>query len=185
MLERFDIRALTPTPWKNGGGNTVELACSPPHAGLSNFDWRISIATVAASGPFSIFPGVDRTIVLLSGEGMHLRSARGEIDHALTRAGVPFSFPGDVAIDARLRKGVSRDFNVMLRRPLHAETMVLRDAAILPPAPDGLLYASEGVWSIDGAVIQEGQGIRWHHEPESLDALLLSTRGMLIVVRIG
>lgn len=185
MLEPFDTASLTPMPWKNGGGSTLELARSPEDAGLNDFDWRISIATVAASGLFSIFPGVDRTIVLLSGEGMDLRSARGEIDHALVAAGVPFSFPGDIAIDARLRKGISRDFNVMLRRPLRAETLVLRDTASVRLGGCGLLYVNEGAWSIDGATIGRGQGLRWGDEPGSLHAARLSSDGMLVVVHIG
>ena len=52
-------------PWKNGGGETVEIAVSPEGAALSEFDWRISMATVATDGPFSIFPGIDRTLSIL------------------------------------------------------------------------------------------------------------------------
>jgi environmental stress-induced protein Ves len=45
--------------WKNGGGETAEIAVSPDSAGLDDFDWRISMATGQASGgPFSMpFPG--------------------------------------------------------------------------------------------------------------------------------
>ncbi len=57
-------------PWKNGGGETVEIAVAPQDAALGDFDWRISMATVAADGPFSIFPGIDRTLSILSGSGM-------------------------------------------------------------------------------------------------------------------
>jgi len=49
-------------PWKNGGGETVEIAISPQGAGLADFDWRVSMATVASDGPFSVFPGIDRTL---------------------------------------------------------------------------------------------------------------------------
>ncbi len=37
-------------PWKNGGGVTTEICVSPPSGA---FDWRVSIATVNADGPFS------------------------------------------------------------------------------------------------------------------------------------
>ncbi len=59
-------------PWKNGGGETVEIAIAPEGAALSEFDWRISVATVATNGPFSIFPGFDKTLSILDGEGMSL-----------------------------------------------------------------------------------------------------------------
>ena len=50
-------------PWANGGGITREVAV---RADAEGFQWRVSLAEVASSGPFSEFPGVERTIVLLS-----------------------------------------------------------------------------------------------------------------------
>jgi hypothetical protein len=58
LLRAADHRTM---PWKNGGGETTEIAVSPPHAGLADFDWRISMAKVASDGSFSIFPEIDRT----------------------------------------------------------------------------------------------------------------------------
>jgi environmental stress-induced protein Ves len=58
-------------PWKNGGGQTTEIAVSAG-ASLADFDWRVSIAEINADGPFSAFAGVDRTLVLLSGAGVRL-----------------------------------------------------------------------------------------------------------------
>ena len=45
---RFALADIVPTPWKNGGGATREIACWPPGTGLDSFDWRISVATIAA-----------------------------------------------------------------------------------------------------------------------------------------
>src|SRR4029453_7140835 len=66
------VRLLTPNdyrsrPWKNGAGRTTEIAVHPAGAGLDAFAWRVSIASVERNGPFSAFPGIDRTIVLLDG----------------------------------------------------------------------------------------------------------------------
>ena len=47
-MQRLDLAATPPTPWKNGLGQTRELACWPPGAGLDDFEWRVSVATVAA-----------------------------------------------------------------------------------------------------------------------------------------
>ena len=55
-------------PWKNGGGITREIAASPDGAALDAFDWRVSMAEVAAAGPFSRFEGVDRILTVLTGE---------------------------------------------------------------------------------------------------------------------
>lgn len=58
--------------WKNGGGVTREIAVFPEGAGMDDFVWRASLAEVAADGPFSAFPGIDRTITLAEGAGMDL-----------------------------------------------------------------------------------------------------------------
>ena len=42
-------------PWKNGGGITHEVIRVP--ADPEDFRWRVSMAEVAASGPFSRFTG--------------------------------------------------------------------------------------------------------------------------------
>ena len=101
-------------PWKNGGGVTTEIAVAPPGASVGNFDWRISMATVAADGPFSRFDGIDRTLTVLSGEGLEL-TVEDETPVRLTPAGKPHPFPGDVAASAKLIAGPVTDFNVMTR----------------------------------------------------------------------
>src|SRR5258707_14720415 len=66
VLSPSDYRRM---PWKNGGGHTHEIAAHPEGAGMAAFAWRVSIAEIAQDGPFSSFPGVDRTLVLLAGNG--------------------------------------------------------------------------------------------------------------------
>lgn len=102
-------------PWKNGAGETVEIAVSPEGAALSDFDWRISMATVATDGPFSIFPGIDRTLSILEGNGMSL-SIDGGAPVLLTQDSDPLAFPADVSVSATLADGTITDLNVMSRR---------------------------------------------------------------------
>ncbi len=147
MVQRFAIDALTATPWKNGGGTTREIVCQPPGAGMDCFDWRVSIATIDAAGPFSAFPGVDRVIMLLDGDGVHLRG--DGVDHRLDTPLAPFPFAGDVALDCAPLDGMCTDFNVMTRRAkLRAEVQVLRAAGDIAPAESGLLLAQGGAWQI-------------------------------------
>ena len=101
-------------PWKNGAGRTIEIATHPAGAALEEFLWRVSIADVERDGPFSRFPGIDRTIVLLEGAGMRLRSGTRDIE--LTTRLVPHDVSGDDAIECTLMAGPSRDFNAMFRR---------------------------------------------------------------------
>ncbi len=105
-------------PWKNGGGETVEIAISPADASLDAFDWRVSMAHVASSGPFSRFPGVDRTLVVLAGTGIRLKVAgRGAV--SIDRETPPFVFSGDQPAEADLIGGPIDDLNAMTRRASH------------------------------------------------------------------
>jgi uncharacterized protein len=105
----------TAKPWKNGRGRTREMAVHPPGAGMDDFLWRVSIAEVESAAPFSVFPGIDRVIALLDGDGFTMTLGNGRI-HALTTPFAPFAFPGEAGVDVALAGGPSRDFNLMLRR---------------------------------------------------------------------
>ncbi|MFD3842497.1 HutD family protein [Streptomyces sp. NPDC058642] len=106
-------------PWKNHGGTTREVASGTVHAPLASmepadgFDWRVSVADVDAGGSFSVFPGIDRVITLVEGEGMVLT-----VDGTPHPVGPlsPFAFPGDATTDCRLEAGAVRNMNVMTRR---------------------------------------------------------------------
>lgn len=125
--------ALAETPWKNGGGTTTEIAVSPPGAGFESFDWRLSVARVASEGPFSRFPGIDRTLTLIEGAGMRL-AIEGREAVTLTTATAPLPFPGDVPAAAALLDGPIRDLNVMTRRGrwTHAVRRVEGETTIEP-----------------------------------------------------
>jgi environmental stress-induced protein Ves len=190
MMQWFDRAALAATPWKNGGGTTREIACWPPGAGMDDFQWRLSIATIAASGPFSAFAGVDRIITLLDGPGVRLASNDGAIDHALNRPLEPFAFPGEAAIDSTVLGEASSDFNVMTRRSLlRAQLQVPRSAASIETAAHGMLLAVQGSWHAYAADsgaerrLEPGQGGWWADEnrawrlaPACADAALIAVR---------
>jgi hypothetical protein len=110
LLRAGDFRDM---PWKNGGGRTLQLAIEPAQANLADFDWRVSMATIAQSGPFSAFPGCDRSILVVDG-GFVIETAgtRLTLDQPL----VPHSFNGDAPAECTLLGGPARDFNVIARR---------------------------------------------------------------------
>ena len=112
LLRNSDHRRM---PWKNGGGETVEVIVHPQGASLADFGWRVSMATVASDGPFSVFSGIDRTLAVLTGEGMEL-SIEGLGEKLLTPASAPLPFPADAPTTARLPGGPITDLNVMTRR---------------------------------------------------------------------
>jgi environmental stress-induced protein Ves len=101
-------------PWKNGGGVTREVAAFPAGAGLEDFGWRVSLAEVAAAGPFSRFPGVDRILTLL--EGRMALSVGEAAAVVLSPDAAPHPFPGDVPTFGAPLDGPAQDLNVMTRR---------------------------------------------------------------------
>jgi environmental stress-induced protein Ves len=105
---------LVRVPWKNGGGTTAEVAAFPEGSGFETFGWRISMADVASDGPFSLFPGIDRTLIVVEGNGIEL-DVEG-IVYPLDRTSSKLSFSGDDITTGRLLSGPIRDLNVMTRR---------------------------------------------------------------------
>ncbi|MDV4178348.1 HutD family protein [Rhizobium brockwellii] len=129
-------------PWKNGKGETVEIAVFPPGASINDFDWRVSMATVAEDGPFSIFPGIDRTLAILDGNGMVL-DVEGSTGVLLTTASDPLAFAADIPVAARLQDGAITDLNVMTRRDGLTHTLIRIDvdgSKTVPLPPSTCLF---------------------------------------------
>jgi environmental stress-induced protein Ves len=127
---------FTRQPWKNGGGFTTELARAPL--------WRLSIAEVERAGPFSDFTGFERTIMLLSGDGMEL-----DFDHApsvrIDRPEEPLVFDGGWKTHCRLLGGPVTDMNLMVvRESARATLRVLH----LPPEPTMLFAAPTALYYV-------------------------------------
>jgi environmental stress-induced protein Ves len=116
-------------PWKNGQGTTAEIAVEPPatDGALDGFTWRLSIAEIGASGPFSRFPGYDRILVQIEGAPMTL-SHEGGGSHRL-RLREPHGFSGDVDTYGSLEAPPARDFNVIVRRDRASAVVSVHAAA--------------------------------------------------------
>ena len=101
--------------WKNGAGWTSEILRVPDS---DDWQWRLSIAEIEADAPFSAFPGVERELVLLSGNGLRLRFEHEGADgvHELLPPHDKLRFFGEQAVFGELIDGPSRDFNLMWKR---------------------------------------------------------------------
>ncbi|AUA57375.1 Various environmental stresses-induced protein [Achromobacter spanius] len=119
--------AVTPEPWKNGGGVTrtlsVDAAQQPPR-------WRVSVADIDRDGPYSRFPGYDRVSVVLTGGGVELvvdAAEAADVADAgrITLApGVATAFAGDAALHSRLVNGPVRVLNLFVLRGSAAASVV-------------------------------------------------------------
>ena len=111
------IRHITPAdyrkmPWANGKGVTVEMLKVEEGGHLL---WRLSRASVVENGDFSMFPGIERNLTVITGPGFDLI---GDALHLHAKPLIPVAFAGDTPIRAEAVTAASDDFNVMTARHL-------------------------------------------------------------------
>ncbi|WP_034944958.1 HutD/Ves family protein [Erwinia oleae] len=158
MMHFFSRDTLPISRWRNGGGETREVVSFPP--GIADFSWRISIATLAADGPFSLFPGIDRVITLLEGDGVSLYTNDEEKQRLVRHR--PFAFAGEEAIFCRLTGSISSDFNVMTRRATHCASVAVHNDTFAPvPESAGVVYVLSGEWSLGERRLTPDRGAWW------------------------
>lgn len=99
-------------PWKNGQGETAEIAAEPHEGG---FLWRLSIAHIERSGAFSAYLGIERWITVLDGDGMRLLVS-GTEPRIMRMLDPPARFPGEADTQCELLGSAIHDINLMLDR---------------------------------------------------------------------
>lgn len=126
--------------WKNGLGWTREIIRVPES---DAWHWRLSIAEIERDAAFSAFPGVERELVLVRGNGLRLHFADGrcvtlEPPHGKLR------FRGEDDVHGELIDGLTHDFNLMWRRDAVRAALFHR-----PLVGPMLFFAEPGVtWAI-------------------------------------
>jgi environmental stress-induced protein Ves len=156
VLQIIRRASFTASPWKNGGGVTHEIIRVP--AGDASFRWRLSIAQVGESGPFSDFAGYERTLVLLRGAGVRLRIA-GREPVSLSVVGTMVRFDGGLRTDCELLDGPCTDLNLMVSPAVRDVTTRIEAVAERRPVPSPA--SSQGIaliFSISGALTVERGG---------------------------
>lgn len=161
--------------WRNGQGWTREVLRLP----VSAEPWalRLSIAEIESDAAFSSFPGVERELVLLQGNGVRLKFADGGTVPVLPPHG-RVRFAGEAVVHGELVDGLTHDFNLMWRRDLldaqlqqHCLDGVMQvvseadvgwavhvlagDVACTGAGPRGQLHAGDSAW------FAAGDGAAW------------------------
>jgi uncharacterized protein len=160
----IESAAVAAEPWKNGGGRTRPLFAWP-----SAQDWafRISLAEVERSGPFSSFPGIDRQIAIVRGGAVTLRFDGATPPVAL--GPVPFHFDGALAPACEVPGEAATDLNLMIDRARGQGTLALADSHEWTSADEW-----RGAFSADAAQLAIGKDRTVSLKPMSL----LLTRGL-------
>jgi environmental stress-induced protein Ves len=82
MITPLDPAGYRRTPWKNGGGVTVDIA---EHEDA----WRFGRTPITTSGPFSDYSGFDRAQVLVAGRGLVLQTPTSTCARHSSRSASP------------------------------------------------------------------------------------------------
>lgn len=107
-------------PWKNGAGQTAEIAISPKGSDFrdGNFKWRISSARIESENQFSQFPTYSRILTILSGEGLLINNQElGPFEI--------FEFEGEDKIECVPVSGPVEDLNVIFLRDRYRASIQL------------------------------------------------------------
>jgi uncharacterized protein len=110
----FPRATYTSMPWRNGAGITHEIAREPAHG--ESFTWRLSLASLQASGPFSVYTGYERCVALVDGRGFRLHVA-GAGSKILASRGEHALFAGAADARCELLDGPCTDLSLMVREP--------------------------------------------------------------------
>ena len=159
-LTRLDPSQYRRTPWKNGGGVTVDIA-------EQDDVWRFGRTPIAASGPFSDYAGFDRVQVLVGGQrpGAGHAGRRDRRAHAVQARALHRRDPHRQP--ARSRTGRGREPDRRARQGAHrhrrcskqAATLIARERARTSPMPP----MAPATLEVDGHELSPGRRSRLAH----------------------
>ncbi|MDU3055452.1 MAG: HutD family protein [Escherichia coli] len=161
-MEYFDMRKMSVNLWRNAAGETREICTFPP--AKRDFYWRASIASIAANGEFSLFPGMERIVTLLEGGEMFLESAD---------------------LKAKLTAGqMSMDFNIMTRLDVcKAKVRIAERTFTTFGSRGGVVFVINGAWQLGDKLLTTDQGACWFDGRHTLR--LLQPQGKLLFSEIN
>jgi environmental stress-induced protein Ves len=148
-LTRVRAASYRRTPWKNGGGVTVDIADEyAPGAepgGWAGMIWRFGRTRIERPGPFSDLSGNDRLLAVVAGTGLVLRP-NGLAPLEVREPFRPVRFPGEWAIESELEDGQVEVLNLIGARAKVAIDLAFVAAGGSMPLGPGVsvLYAPVG-----------------------------------------
>ena len=141
MIALLDPRHYRRSPWKNGGGVTVDIA-------LGGESWQFGRTPIVAPGPFSDYSGFERMQVLVAGSGLVLQTPDGEIDVRMPFR--PVRFAGETPITSRLDAGPVEVVNLIGARAAVRIGLTVLDAdrTLALGAGTHIAYCADGLASL-------------------------------------
>lgn len=165
-MRRFLLEELPEEAWKNGGGTTRVVFEQQREDGATGFDCRVSIATVSKSGPFSIFPGIDRIATVLENGPLNLARnvppGQPVLPLIVCERYVPAAFDGEADLYGHVTDNPVLCLNVMTRRAtccatVHAVYVSTYISAL--PRSNMVIIATGSGWEVNSAPLDRFQGM--------------------------
>lgn len=146
-VTRLDPSAYRRTPWKNGGGVTIDIADAyAPGAepgSWSGMLWRLGRTRIVEPGPFSDLSGYDRILTVIGGHGLVLE-VEGGVPLDVRAPFRPVRFRGEDRITSRLEDGPVAVLNLIADRKRTIDVAILSEAEARPlDAAINIAYAIE------------------------------------------
>ena len=167
------------------GGN-YSFFTEVPGLARPGFPW----AEIAADGPFSAFPGCERSLTLLEGAGMALQFADRRCDLRPPYAACRFA--GEETPDCSLFDGPTVDFNAIWRRDaasIHVERRAMHGSLWCLPEPgvSWFVYLLSGTLAVKddphGPQCMPGDGL-WLEPKAGAPRLMLEAYGEALWLKI-
>lgn len=163
-MQHFDLKDLPPQPWNNGRGTTRLIASSGDDGSGLAFDWRISVAEIAESCPFSVFPDVDRIAIVLENGPLRLcqAGALGELARPQYVAchNEPTAFDGALELHAYINSDPVLCLNIMTRRGAAiADVQVINGNTVIDAVPNTMLFAAGDGWRLSQVPLPKYGGV--------------------------
>lgn len=182
------------TPWKNGGGVTVDIADAydpgHPPGGWSGLIWRLGRTRIERPAPFSDLAGCDRILTVIEGRGLSLVFPDRVLD--VREPFRPARFRGEGPIESRLDEGPVGVLNLVADRSRAAidVTVAIGSGELRPEGDVVVLYAPAGPARVvlpDGPrTIPDDGGLRcqgWDGPSLTLESGVLAVASVRLVGR--
>ena len=171
----LEYASLAPRPWRNGRGVTRILFDDADASDA--WTWRISIAEITGTQPYSAYPGVRRGQVALGPGAVDLTIGGRELTLAVEDV---IEFDGEAEVSATPHEAGFLDLNVMTRRDAWESSVQVVEASEMSAEPGGptVLVALDAHGALDG------------HPLARLDAAVLepgstcAMRGRFVMARL-
>ena len=156
MLKVIRQAEFVEGPWRNGRGVSWEIAALR-EPGASDFSWRFAKARIDGDVPFSVYPGMDRVFMQISGDGLDLEFGDGRV-LAVHESFVPHQFSCDAPLTCKLRGGACFDLNLFVARGVFAA-----DAHVMAGAGELVVSGHDAVvFALQGQCDMAADGARAH-----------------------